>query len=607
MPPRSRRALSKVLRASPFWGCGKCGAADNWGDRSGCRRCHAEPPASVLRRQREAINGKKHVGGGGSGGGGGCAASRGAGSRGSLGGSAGGGGGGGGGHGGKGQSVSNTSVASRSYADAVAGGSRSASVSPAVSAELAELRRSNERLVKQVSELRSAQTTAQPAARDEDEDGDDEGEHEKARDDKIRVIQANLKAAAALFGEDGPEYLGKKAELEQLLKSKREGKPLKVQLQNVDRRIERFKQRVTKADAQIGHLCTRIADLRDELELAEKELDDAKAQLEQAEEERKSLLLREAQAQPDPQHEPLGNGNKAAHGELEWAQLVGVIRERAAQPGVQAEVASQIGTVLDMLRNLCGQLPAPAGTAGGAAQGGGGGTPTEAGGQPAAAAGDGGPDPAASARLLGQQMARQIKHDMALSAAARAAPQPSQQQQPQQQQLQQQLAQQQRQQQQLQQQQLQQHQQQQQQLGGNARGGLVPAAPTPPAAPAAPSPPPPPAAAEEQLRAEAEAAAAATAAAAAASDVGAGQGHDAAGANSDALTSEDELDEDVQFEEAALEAAGTPEQRSNLKEILERRRIKTAQRRSGPKRLKRAGKQRECVAAEGHDPKKPAK
>ncbi len=86
----------------------------------------------------------------------------------------------------------------------------------------------------------------------------------------------------------------------------------------------------------------------------ETELAEAKGQLEQAEEERKALLLREAQAQDKAPTEP----PKTSHGETEWNQMCGLIRERAQLPGVNTVLAEQISTTLDLLRKLCGQLPA---------------------------------------------------------------------------------------------------------------------------------------------------------------------------------------------------------------------------------------------------------
>ncbi len=61
---------------------------------------------------------------------------------------------------------------------------------------------------------------------------------------------------------------------------------------------------------------------------------------------------------------------------------------------------------------------------------------------------------------------------------------------------------------------------------------------------------------------------------------------------------------DMDAEIAAI--TSSPADRDKIKELLQRRQVRTARRRSGPKRLKKAGKTRELVG-EGPDPKKPAK
>ncbi len=450
--------------------------------------------------------------------------------------------------------------------------------------ELAELRRANERLLKQLDEARNC--AKRGGTKEDDDDADEDGgEVERARDERIKVLQANLKSVVAIFGEEAPESIAKKEELDALLKTRREGRPLKTQLQNADRRIERHRAKVGKLDALVGDICTRISDLRDELDKAESDLAEARTQLEVAEDERKALLLREAQSEKDASPPPAA---RASHGEAEWAQLVSVIKERADQPGVQNELTTQIGTVLDMLRSLCWQLPSPPAAAQAAA--------------PAAAAGPSGAgepgpgqqqqqqqpqpsilsstQPAASAaaataaspttsaapaaveaeenaRAAAREIAQQIRRDMAASAAARR-----------------------------QQKEVQQDAEQRRDVPTHpvfvaAGGGTT----TP--AEAAPLAAQPQSASQGDARAGTEAVPATPVA------------EPVEAAESTAFDSLDEVssvadEEDVHMLDATL-ASLPDEQRAKVRELLDKRRYRTAQRRSGPKRLKRAGKQREAV------------
>ncbi len=596
--PAAKHATTQVSRLVqgaprfPLWACATCGGGDNWGDRSACRHCHSTPPAPVVRRQREAVSGRKQGGGNGGGGGGGGGGNGRAASRAtsasnnknSGGGGGGGndGGGGGGGPGGKGASTS-TVANVRSYAAVVAQGPRGAQQPANPSAgEVAELRRANERLAKQLTELRAAHSTATTAAGDDTEDVDDEEGGSEQREEKIKVLQTHLKSVAAVFGEESVEYTSKRGELDALLKAKREEKHLKTQLHNADRRIERLRGRVQKADACVGQLCTRIAELRDDLEAAEHDLDEAKAQLAGAEEDRKALLLREAQAaQSDPPSD--GQAAKHGHGETEWQRMVDVIGERVTQPGVRHDLASQITSALQVLRGLCWQLPAPPApvdnAAGAHPMAAGSGAPPAA---PAAVA-SGEQDATAATRALAKEMAEQIKTDMAATAAVRQ------------------------------------------------RQGAQPAQPaalsTPPSWPAPPSQPVQSSSTEPSLQAPAAPARGAAGAAdgttaqpasssragepqAAASGAPAPPTPVAADAgdlgengpitmdvaeDSEGLTDEEE--NGIKFFEEAL-AATPEEQRARLKEILDKRRHKLEQRRGDPKRRKHGRRWKEGSAAE---------
>ncbi len=423
--------------------------------------------------------------------------------------------------------------------------------------------------------MRAAQTAATAPEKDDEEDGDAEEGGEEGRDEKIRLLQSNLKSIAAVFGEDSAEHTSKRSELEALIKLRREGKPLKVQLQNSDRRIERLKSKIAKGDARVGQICTRIADLRDELEVAEKELDEDKLQLGQAEEERKALLLREAKAaQTDAS--PVPAETAKPYGEAEWARIVGIIGERTSQPGVNADLATQIGTTLRMLHSLCSQLPAPtpppSTTPPTTTAGGSGSAPAADGGAPPVGPASGGAQQASDdARQLATDAAAQVRRDMAPSATSPAANPPA--------------------------------------------PGQLPAPSSP-----KPWPPPPSAAAASAMAVDEGGASTDEAAAAAARQqrqppeqqhLATQAAAPAAGASAaEAAEDSDDLTEDedagVRFVEEALQA--TPaELQDQLKSILERRKKKLEQIRSGPKRLKRAGRRSDRHGAEGADPKKPLK
>ncbi len=542
----------------PLWSCGKCGGADNWGDRVGCRFCFQEPPSSVRRRQQESKRrGAADAGATvGKGGGGGIASN-------ST------GGGGKGGPGAK-RPPNRGTTGGRSYAEALAGG-RGAAADPSITTELQELRRSNDRLVRQLEQARAA-AASQRAKDDDEEDGDEAAEEqERARDDQIKNLQSNMRALVALFGEDSPEHRRKRDELDALLKAKREGRPLKTQLQNVDRRIDRQKARVEKLDAQVGRICSDIAELREELEKVEGELTEAKETLAATEEERKSLLLREAQAQSDGS-QPGAEGSKLPDGEREWSSMCALIRDRAGQPGVHAELASQVSSALELLRQLCWQLPAansqPAAAPAAA---------TNAS-KPSAQCTAGGA--AEDARQVGRDIAQQVRRDMEKSAAARraakaeteaAAIAPTL----------------------------------QATLPSGAGAGSAASSSNTGAAPSDGGPPPPSCAPSQHGAATAPPATAATAAAAAAA-VATAQGS-APPVSAEAIDSLEEAstaDEgDMECEDEAIVEAASPEQKTRLKELLERRRIRTARRRNGSRGPKKPRLARGSPGSEASAPK----
>ncbi len=340
-PPARRMSRYATAKGSlvpgaprhPLWSCGKCGGADNWGDRSSCRFCYQDPPSSVLRRQRAATEARKQGGGGG-----GNAQQR----------------AGGGGGGGARTGSASRSTSTMSYADAARTNQNK------IATELAESKRQNERLQRQLAMLQS--NLGATADEMDDDDGDDEGDAERVRDERIRTLTDNLKGVAAVFTEDSNEYRSKRSELDNLLRAKRECKPLNIQIQRVDRKIEKQKQRLTKAEEQLEVEKKRLKEAQADLAAAEDDLKETRSGLGELEDERKQLLLREAKAQQSSASEcSAAPPATQCDGEVDaWNRTLGAIQVRMRAPGVDAQLAAQLAAVLDTLRVLCSQLPADA-------------------------------------------------------------------------------------------------------------------------------------------------------------------------------------------------------------------------------------------------------
>ncbi len=353
----------------PSWSCGVCGASANWRCRRKCRGCQRDPPKTIRDAQREHMRereaaGKTGGGGGRASGGGGSQHNHGPRSpqgtnRGVGGGPATnsnkGSGKGGGNLGGKG----NGTGAKGAYAEAAAKGRD-------LAAELAELRRANERLVQQVATLQAAK------ADDEDEDMEEESDADAAakRDARIRVLESNLRALAEVYTEASPRYLEAKEELESLYRQRRESRPLKSQLVHADRKIEKMRQRAERLLERAKDLQRQRDEAQQELDEVDKELEAARGGLAALEEERKALLLREAQAQQEGSQtlDPATNADAAAAAAATspggseaatWEQLRHFVGARAMAPGVNSELAAQVGTAFQLLQDLVAQTVQP--------------------------------------------------------------------------------------------------------------------------------------------------------------------------------------------------------------------------------------------------------
>ncbi len=241
-----------------------------------------------------------------------------------------------------------SSPTSRTYADAAR---PSRQPDTATAAKVVELEKANERLLKQLAELRRRGT-------DDDMDEDDESD-ENEREERIKVLTSNLRSVIAVYGEASPQHKECRDELDSLIRARREERPLQAQLQNVDRRIERQRQKADRLDEHAVELREKLAAIQEELNSTDKSLAEAKSGLADLEAERKALLLREAQQQEA--QDAAGSRPQAPQQEEDaaWAQVVGAIQRRAARPDINPELASQVGSVLQLLHDLCGQLPPP--------------------------------------------------------------------------------------------------------------------------------------------------------------------------------------------------------------------------------------------------------
>ncbi len=269
-----------------------------------------------------------------------------------------------------------------------------------------------------------------------DDDDDVEMDEDDAtcnRDARIQTLTTHLKAIAAVYGgESAPEYLAKKGELDRLLKERREGKPLKHQLQHVEGKITKHKKKLEKAQGRSAELEKQIAELTAEQEKADDELCSSLAELAALEKERKDLLLREAKANTETTGDgksTMGNSPKIDD-KTAWDHVVQAITVQAQKPGVNPAIAGQVSSVLQLLHTLCIQLAASAGS-GGAAMGGGGVVPQMApqvgGGAGVVSEADGGgggggvPTAIDAAAMAQQQLQQQQEQHRLAAAAAEAA------------------------------------------------------------------------------------------------------------------------------------------------------------------------------------------
>ncbi len=326
------------LGKDPTWACSGCSVKNNWFKRAFCR-CGREPPAAVCRAQRQAMDRGSSENGRGR-------------SR-ERGGGEGGGGGGGG---------------ARRYADVAR--SSNDQHSRKLDREIGELRRQLAAERKEKEELQRLAVAAKSADKDGDIDIEEEAEAtSEEKDARIQLIANHLKGIGAVLGEDSKAYQDSKAEHDRLVKERREAKPLKVQLQHVERKLEKQRAKVEKGTEEARKLAKAIQEMQGDLDDTNKELQESQSTLAALEKERKDLLLREAQGDDDGGGSGGGGGPAAgaAAGQVSdvqaWQHVVHAISNRTQQPGVQPEVASQVNAVLHTLQALLAQLGNGAATA----------------------------------------------------------------------------------------------------------------------------------------------------------------------------------------------------------------------------------------------------
>ncbi len=346
MPDVGRDIVSGMGKY-PTWICGPCGTSGNWQCRRSCRGCGRDPPKSIRDRQREHLRARSSVQG--------------------RGGSSGGsqhpnpqhqqhrqlgwnqGGGGGGAARGDGSNASRADLGPKTFADAARARDWAG--------EVAELKKSNEKLLRQLNAL---QTTRAKTDDDDDRMEDDDGDEAAAvaRDERIKVLEAGLPSLVSIFTEDSSQVKGAKEELAELVRQRRESKPLRTQLQNVDRRIDKQRQKSERLQAKADELRFKIGELQEECAAVTSDLDETKEGLAALEDERKTLLLKEAQ-QEDTVHRaqpgaPASDGGSQM--DAAWTTVVQSIGARLNLPGTNQQLGSQVTATVQLLKDLLVQL-----------------------------------------------------------------------------------------------------------------------------------------------------------------------------------------------------------------------------------------------------------
>ncbi len=364
--------LSKGIRP---WAC-NCGEAENWLCRPRCKKCGRDQPSRIAadakkvaeRCRRERDEGRRSPSRGRSrerdqrG----RSKSRGRDGGGNAGSKKSGGKGGGGG----GNSNNNNGGPSRTYAEVAR---RTEELKRQVAAE----RREKEALAKKLAAATARNDGDGNAAAEASHDDDDEADAEEARDNRLQQLQSAIEALEPVVDADDAKLGALRGERDALVKARREGKPLKIQLLTLDRKIGQKRTAIKKMEAKQSEAWAAVERTRKEAEALDKEHEDLVQELDSLESDKKDLLRRELDGDD-------GTKTEDAH----WLGTVGAIRTRLQLPGIDPMLAAAVATTLEQLRQQCLQLPAlvPAAAGQGAAAT----APAPAGAPAAAASGSGG-------------------------------------------------------------------------------------------------------------------------------------------------------------------------------------------------------------------------
>ncbi len=256
----------------------------------------------------------------------------------------GGGSGGGGGNAAKseGSSTAKSDAGTRSYSEAARGRDWEA--------ELSDLRKANAKLLRQVATLQSGQAAG------EDDDMDDDDGDEAARDDRIKTLESGIPVLVGIYSEDAVQVKEARDELQALVRQRRESKPLRTQLQNIDRRIDKQRLRSERLQSKSDEIWEQISALRNEHSSVAEELEETKDGLAKLEDERKALLLKEAQAaEAAATARPTAPPEDAA-----WDTVMEAIGARINIPGANQHLATQVAATVQMLKDLLVQCAPPA-------------------------------------------------------------------------------------------------------------------------------------------------------------------------------------------------------------------------------------------------------
>ncbi len=318
--------------ASKFgkWDCNVCGIADNWATRARCRICDAYGP--------------RGPGGGGSNGGSG-------------------------GHGGRGFS-GNSGQGSRGAGGASnAGGGARAGVSTGggvATYAQKQLQRQNEdqRLQRQREEARKREdalrlanqklTKDLAAARaghkpkEEDDDMDDDEEvSEEDRQKRIDALQKAMPYFVLQYGEDSAQVEGAKSEIEELQRALREAKPYKTHRGQLERKLDRLQKQQQRAREEEDELLVEVERTQEKLNKLRSAISEREKSITAVDDELKDLL-RKAIAESDSAENPPATVAPDPH--IAWTTVNQALASMAAQPGVPAAWAAQLGSLLEQVR-----------------------------------------------------------------------------------------------------------------------------------------------------------------------------------------------------------------------------------------------------------------